>query len=964
MRRFSQALAISLAAVLSPVVLLADTPLPTDPRLVTGEFGNGMKYIVLNHATPPGRACIYLHVSTGSLNETRDIAGISHYLEHMAFNGSKNFPPNSVIKFFEGMGLTFGRHQNAGTGLDQTYYQLELPDNKTETLEKGMLFLSDVAMRLSFLPEEIDAERGIILQEKRTRLGAQQRVQEYVFKRMLPGSTIGEWLPIGTEETINGVQQEQFKKYYSTWYTPSNMTLIIVADGDPKTLVEMATKNFDEGEKKPRPVDRDMNVKPYEKSRAIVASDEELTEASVSFMRVGPARPPATTVETARAELVDQMATAAFNRRIEKKISQGKMAFLDAGASAGNLFNAAQNFEVQASGEPSKWKQILADLGTEVQRARIHGFSAQEIDDVKKQFISGAEQAVKTESTRQASQVIRILNSQVNRGETIMSAKQELDLLNQQITGITPQEISEVFAKGFDPSKVTFIAELPKSADVPSEEQLVELGTKAFSVTPDAEKDEARATALLEKLPTPGSVMEQSNHAATGVTSAWLSNGVRVHHRFMDYKKDTASVLISLAGGELLEDTKTRGLTEAAAIAWSKPATQNLTSTQIRDLMTGKKVDVRGMAQPDAMMVSVNGNPAELETGMQLAYLLLTKPKIEEAAFTQWQTESLQRLEMMAKMPQGVLSRLIPQAVFPEGEVRTRPIVAEEVKAVTLASAQKWLEQQISTAPIEVSIVGDIKLEQAMELANKYLGALPTRERISDKTFDDKRVIKHPAGPRVATAKLETKTPQAVALAGFYTCDADNVADTRAMNLAQQIISTRMIAEIREKRNLVYSIGARNQPAATYPGFGVFYAVAPTKPETADELATVINSMYEDFAKTGPTEEELVTAKKQRANTLDEGMKDPSFWSRATQTMDYRGTKLDDVAADPEEYQKVTAEQIKTTFNKYYGADKTVRVVVIPDVPAGASMDAAGTATAPGNAPAPVQVPAPKPAGK
>jgi len=959
MRRLTQALAISFAAMLSPAVLLADTPLPTDPRLVTGEFGNGMKYIVLNHATPPGRACIYLHVSTGSLNETRDIAGISHYLEHMAFNGSKNFAPNSVIKFFESMGLTFGRHQNAGTSLDQTFYQLELPDNKTETLEKGMLFLSDVALRLSFLPEEIDAERGIILQEKRTRLGASQRVQEYIFKRMLPGSSIGEWLPIGTEDTINGVQQAQFQQYYSTWYTPSNMTLIIVADGDPKPLIEMAKKNFDEGQKVARPVDRDTNVKPFDKSRAIVATDAELTEANISFMRVGPVRPPATTVETARAELVDQMATSAFNRRIEKKVSQGKVAFLNAGASASNLFNSFQNFDVEASGEPSKWKQILADLGTEVQRARVHGFTTQELDDVKSEFKASFEQAVKTESTRQASQVIRILNSQVNRGETIMSAQQELDFFNQQVSGITAEEVSKVFAAGFDPSKVTFIASLPSTAEVPTEDQLVELGTKAFSVTPEAEKDEARATAMLEKLPTPGTVMEQSSHAATGVTSAWLSNGVRVHHRFMDYKKDTASVLISLAGGELLENAQTRGLTEAAAIAWTKPATKNLTSTQVRDLMTGKKVSVGGNAQPDAMMVAVGGNPAELETGMQLAYLLLTQPKIEEAAFTQWQTEALQRIEMMEKMPQGVLSRLIPQAVFPEGEVRTRPINAAEVKAVALAPAQAWLEQQISAAPIEVTIVGDIKLEQAMDLATKYLGSLPTRERISDKTNDDKRTLKRPAGPREASAKIDTKTPQAVALSGFYTCDADNVADVRAMNLAQQIISTRMVAEIREKRNLVYSIGARNQPAANFPGFGVFFAVAPTKPETADELAVVINGMYEDFAKTGPTEEELVTAKKQRANTLDETMKDPGFWTRATQTMDYRGTKLDDVAADPAEYQKVTAEQIKTAFNKYFSKDNTIRVVVTPNVEAGASMDATNE-----KVPMPTPSPAPAPAGK
>ena len=179
-----------------------NAPLPTDPRLVQGVLDNGLSYIVMKHSNPPGRANMYIHVSSGSLNEKDNQRGIAHFLEHMAFNGSTNFPPGSVVDFFQSMGLTFGQHQNAFTSFDQTTYILSFPDTKPETLDKGMRFFGDVAGRLLLTQEEIEKERQVIMEEKRTRLGAQQRVQEYMLERMIPGSLIGQRLPIGVEDTL------------------------------------------------------------------------------------------------------------------------------------------------------------------------------------------------------------------------------------------------------------------------------------------------------------------------------------------------------------------------------------------------------------------------------------------------------------------------------------------------------------------------------------------------------------------------------------------------------------------------------------------------------------------------------------------------------------------------------------------------------------------------------------------
>src|SRR5262245_2891114 len=221
----------------------ADERLPTDPALVTGTLPNGLHYIIRTHKNPEGRVSIWLHVSSGSLNETESTRGLAHYLEHMAFNGSANFPPGSVVPFFQSLGLAFGRDQNAFTSFDQTTYQLTLPGGGRDILEKGMLFMSDVAMRLRLDTPEIDSERQIILEEKRARSSARQRVQDQVYERLAPESTLGRRLPIGLDQTIASVTREDFRDYYARWYVPSNMTVIVVGDTDPTMVADVIRRS-------------------------------------------------------------------------------------------------------------------------------------------------------------------------------------------------------------------------------------------------------------------------------------------------------------------------------------------------------------------------------------------------------------------------------------------------------------------------------------------------------------------------------------------------------------------------------------------------------------------------------------------------------------------------------------------------------------------------------------------------
>ena len=916
----------------TPGAVKADTAeaLPTDPALVTGRLPNGLPYIIRTHKNPEGRVGIWLHVASGSLNETDATQGLAHFLEHLAFNGSANFPPGSVVPFFQSLGLSFGRDQNAFTGFDQTTYQLTLPGGGRDVVEKGMLFMSDVAMRLSLAQPLVDGERPVILEEKRARESARQRVEDQVFARLAPESTIGRRLPIGTEPTIKALTERDFHEYYDHWYVPSNMTVIVVGDTDPAMVVDVITQKFGGGRTVPAPTPRDVGVQSPSGPRTIVVTDPELIRAEISITQLAPPREPTTTVAQRRRELVEAIGSWAFNRRLGAEIAAGRMSFLSAGASIENWTGVYWMTNLEASGRPGTWRAMLKDLGTELQRARLHGFSEREVANGRTMLIAAAEEAVRAEATRPARDVLRDLNRDVSRQRPSMSADQTLALFRRLLPGITAREVSDTFTAAFEPSRAVFVAQLPASDDVPSETDLLALGRAAVDVKPEKPADVTPATALLATPPKPGTVVESTTHAAISITSAWLDNGVRVHHRQMDQRQHEASIIITLAGGVIQETAANRGITEAALRAWERPATSTLSSTDIRDLMTGAKARVRGGLGGDSVSLTVSGDVADLERGMQLAYLLLTDPVIEPAAFDQWKEAEGQRLEDRKRQPMPVLIDTSTNALFPPGDPRPRVLTPAQLAALTRPAAQAWLKRLVAEAPIEVAVVGDIDRATAMRLVTQYVGALPARPRISDKTLWDLRKLARPTGPIQAADSVEALTPQGAVLAGFFGSDLRDLRDTRLLNLAARVLSTRMLKTLREEKGLVYSIRASSDPAVIYPGFGRFMAVAPTDPGKAPALATALEEMYAAFAKDGPSGDELAVAKKQTATLLDEIMKTPDYWAGHLSTLDYRGISIDDVLAAPSQYASFTAHDVQDAFARYDRPESRFRFIITP----------------------------------
>lgn len=916
--------------------------LTQDPRVITGVLPNGLKYAVMQHSNPPERVSVWMHVGSGSLNETDEQRGIAHYLEHMAFNGSENFPPGSVVDFFQSLGLRFGMHQNAFTSFDQTTYQLALPDNSIEKLDKALLFFADVSGRLILDPKEIDEEREVILQEKTARKSAQQRTGEAVLKRMIPGSIIGERLPIGTDETIMSMQRPLFEQYYRTYYTPSNTTVIAVGDLDPRVMIERITHHFGgfEGQGD-APANQDPRVEPYSSSFGVVVTDPELTRASLAIQAITKPLGPSLTEVAVKRDLVQLLGSGAFNRRIQDKVSRNEMDILGAGASSGDQFNAFHIAGVRAAAEPAKWREALTQTAVELTRAVRHGFLESEVGTAKAELLASLEQAAKSEATLPARAYLDRINSAITDGEVILSATQLFELAQRLLSDVTAAEVSAAFAREMTMEHFMVAAQLPESIPngiaLPTEDELVAIVREGMASDVDALAERTAKTSLLDEMPAAGTIVEESVHEATGAWSGLLSNNVQVHHRFMDYRKNQVMVSITLFGGDVDETAENRGVTSAAGSAWANAATSALSSSDIRDLMAGVKATVGGGLIDSGLVLTVTGDPADIEKGFQLAHLLLTDPFIEPPGFEQWKTANLQSIAARERNPATMLGVLARESIYPEGDARFARLTAANVQGLSRDAAQARLLELVRTSPIEVAIVGDISREQAQELATKYLGSLSKRARVSPDAFESMRTLAREASPRSITQPVETATPVAAVRVQFYGPDAKNIQDTRAMQVAAQILTTRMIKRIREELQLVYSISAGSSPATMYPGFGVFSAGSTTQPGKTDALRDEILAAFKAFAENGPTQEELDVAKRQFANTLDESMREPSFWTSRLSMLSFGEVTLDDALAAPGAYQAFTPEQIKDTFVKYYSKGAPGAVVTMPmaaEVPA------------------------------
>lgn len=909
----------------------AEEPLPRDPGNVYGQFDNGLKYVLRHNANPPGRVNLYLHVKTGALNEDDDQNGLAHFLEHMAFNGTTHFPPGKLLPLLGSLGMTFGADTNAHTNLWETLYKLNLPDTKPKNIDLAARILSDYASGMTLSDEQIENERKIILEEYRSRQGVGQRIRKQTMRDVYAGTKLARHDVIGDAEQIKNFPTESFKKYYDTWYRPENMTLIVVGDVTPEDVLPAATKWLSGlSARTPATQPQQAGLKPTTRPRAFVYTDGEQVNGSVDLTTLGRGEPPLTTYEQYRTQVLRAVAGGIINRRYRNLITAGQAPFRDASADIDTFLTEVTSAGAEATGEPQEWRDMLTSVVREIDRAVEHGFTDAERKLIESSLVSAAEQAVVTEATRDSTSVINAIASEIGTDRPLLSAAQELALLKRVLADLKTEELNRVFDASFGTKNFDYIVTLPAGKDdviVPTPADVLAVADTAWSATTQAPATQQSSGDLLAAEPAEGTVTSQNIDSDLQIATATFDNGVVMHHKFSDYKKDNVLVSIVMPGGQIEETEQNRGISELAGVLFDRPATGRFSSTEVADLLTGKTVSIDGGISRDTLTLQLSANNKDLPTGLQLAHALLTDGKLEQAGVDDWKKAQLQAIAQKARQPAGQLQKALARTVYGD-DPRFRPLTLENVKALQRDAAETWLKRIAGAAAVEITVIGDMKLEEATKLVAKYVGSLPKRTLGFD-ALDSLRQINRGDGPFTADLTFDSVTPQALAVAGFIGTDMLD-PDRRPLSLAAEVMTNRMIDRIREKEQLVYSIGASNQPGRGVPGTGLFTAGSLTDPANANKLADVVIEMLTEFAKTGPTDDELATAKKQIANEISTAMREPAWWLAQISEMNYRGRPLSDLKNLPGVFETFDKDAVRQVVAKYLRPETTVRLVATP----------------------------------
>lgn len=934
-------------AVVSLAATDGSAPLPTDPAIHIGRLDNGVTYRVRSHATPPGKIAFWMHVGTGSVNEADGQEGIAHYLEHMAFNGTEHFPPGELISYFESIGLRFGQHQNAFTSFNQTTYIISLPNTDAETIDKGLLFLADVAFRMRFSETEIDQERNVVLAEKRARKGVGQRLTEKLLPAILPGSRLARRLPIGLETTLKQLQKRDFQDYYNTWYHPGKVTLLAVGDAPVKTITAAISKHFGDWQRQqPPPPDKPHGITPYTRQQVVVVTDPEVTSASIEMLGIRP-RKPMHSVTDFQRQLIEKLGKWIINQRLHQLVQEGKAPYQSAYLHQSALFSVVQQFSAEANAEPADWAAAFKGLLIEIQRARQYGFTAREFDNAKRATLAGAEHAAQTEATREASTFLRSMNRAVTNGERLRSAAQNLELLRQHLPGVSLQDVAATFKAHFAPEHKTFILTLPDKDDLPVPEpaEVLALVDSAAATPVEAWQDTEQPISLLDRQPQPGTIVERDHFEPLNITHVTFANNVRVHYRFMDFKQNHVTIAITLPGGKIRETRDQRGITSLGVLALSQPATGKFSSTAIRNFMNGKKVSVGGHITADALKLNVSGTPEALEDGLQLAHLILQDAKIEPPRVRLWKQ---QRLQGLAAFQTNIRARVQAMArlALSHDDPRLAVVTAEQItaRAAAIPQAQAWLDAILRQAPMEVAIVGDIPEQRALQLAATYLGSLPKRPR-QDHRLPALRQLEAVTGPLTKTVDVETITPRAYLMLAWRCAAWHDVRGRRLIHLIARILEGRLREEVREKHGLTYAASVFAQPSKTYPNLSALYVALTVNPDNVSEAIHVTRSVVETFAAEGPTVEEVKTVRKQLKNGIESMLEQPRFWVRLLADLEYHGGHLEDVASLIDDVLAFSRADIAAEAKTVIAPERFIQVTGRPQNPA-------QTSTAPGPTPA------------
>jgi zinc protease len=918
------------APVAQTPALSLTQPLPVDPAVRTGQLANGMRYYIRRNPLPANRVSMRLAVNVGSLQEDNDQRGLAHFLEHMAFNGSENFKPGELIAFLESIGARFGPHVNAYTSFDETVYMLDVPTDRAGYVDRGMLALHDFAVGASLLAEEVEKERGVVIEEWRGRLGAGSRLTEKQLPVIFAGSRYAERLPIGTPEILKSFPRQRLVDFYRKWYRPDQMAIIVVGDIDPSEAQQLVEKRFGAIAAVKTPVATvDRTVPPNKETQYSVATDPEAQGWSVSLAFKRPVEIERT-VGDYRRSLIQQLVSQMLNLRLREVARRQNAPFLSAQAGLSGLGRSVDLFEVEATVPEGRLTSGLEAIVLETRRMQKFGFSKEELERAKAGTLAFYERAYKERNTSESPQYAGEYVRAFLEAEPIPGIEVEYKIASTYLPGVTLEEVMEEARKMVRDDNRVVLAVAPEKQGVAiaTEQQLKAAVTKSEGSEVEAWTDALAGRDLVEKAPTPGKVTARREIADIGATVVTLSNGVEVWLKPTDFKSD--QVLFgsyALGGISLASEQDYQEATLATSLA-GVGGMGGLSPVDLSKLLAGKIAQATPTISDYTHGTSGSASPRDLETALKLNYLAFTAPNLSREAFDLLKRRYIGALENQTQNPRFVFGEKVEQ-VNTSNHYSAKAPTPADIQALDLEAMSRFYKERFSNAAdFTFLFVGTFKVDEMIPLLERWVATLPSAGKKTS-TFRDMGV-RFPASVVKEEVKKGKEPASQTVMSFFADTNLDELEMHRARSAAS-LLGIRLRDILREELGGTYSVGVNYDSTLPLKGYGAMRVQFGSAPENVQKLTDAVLKEVDRLKKEGPSAEDVAKVQELERRDLEEATKQNAYWLGSLQTVHMLGWDPLGITRRQQRIEKLSAPVLKEMFTKYFPLDRHTVVTLKPE---------------------------------
>jgi zinc protease len=904
--------------------------IPFDAAVTTGTLANGLRYYIRRNGRPEKRVMLQLAVKAGSVDETDAQQGLAHFLEHMAFNGTKRFKPGELIAALEQTGARLGPHVNAYTSFDETVYEFELPTDRPGIVEKGMQALSDFAGGMTLDPKEIDKERGVVIEEWRGGLGAGSRIRDQQIPVLFYKSKYAERLPIGKPEVLKTFPPAELRAFYTKWYRPDRMAVVVVGDIDPASLHGMVTKEFGTLAKPATEApDRTYPVPTLPVTLVKVATDREVTQSSVAIVRKRPAEPQDRVRDYSRS-VVQQIAMQMLNDRFEEISRKPDAAFLDAGAFDDGLSTTVDAFTLSASVQEGKIEPGLAALEVESTRVEKHGFGPAELERAKKWVLAGYDRAYTERDKTESASYVREYVANFLEGEPSPGIEWEHKLVHAVVPGITQADVTAAAKMLFDDTSRVIIAISPQKPDlkVPTDAQLTAALASADSVAVAAWNDAAGASALIEKLPDPGTVTNRRELSELGVTIVRFSNGVEAWLKPTDFKNDQVLFALVASGGASLATPEKYQDAMLATAQVELSGAGGHRAVDLPKLTAGKIAVATSFVDLSSHGISGSSNPANLETALQLLNIKFTAPGDDPESFDLIKRQLTSMVTNRLNNPSVVFSEKLAE-VNTMKHYTTLPLTVEGVPMLDRAAMTSFYRERFSNAAdFTFFIVGAIKVDEALPLVARYVGSLPSTGKTTSRFKDV--AIGFPSTTERARVSKGTEPKSQTAITFFADPPIDENEAAR-VSAAADILEIALRDILREELGETYNVTVGWSQRLPQRGTGRIQVSFGGSPANIDKMTDRVLQEVKRLQQEGPLADLTTRAKETAMRSHETSLKENSYWLARLQSAKLldRDPKL--ILTRPDRINAITPAILHDMFKKYFPLDRYTVVTLVPE---------------------------------